>query len=800
MPKRRLSGLLVLMAAVLSGPGRACGQERLFAGSRAFPLESSANALAVEDFDLDGSLDVAALGSGNLSVLLSDPARTFLDPVAYSGGTGPVALAARDLDHDADPDLVVSNSGSSTLSVLLNGGDGSFAPAPHVPVGLGPRALALDDFNRDTHVDIASSNLGARTVDIRLGNGSGGFSTGEALEVGDNPHSLVSGDFDGDSMADFVVAHSGAVSWFQGVGDGTFAPPVHTSMVPDPRVLTAGDFVGDALPDLAVVNDAKDLLALENLGGGRFREDVIDTLAVGPFQGNIGAVEMVDFDVDGVKDLLVVDFSVASESLLRIYRGVQAGDFEKAQPIFLGALVPLVAVRDMNADGLLDVVAPRASSPELLLFEGIAPGRVAARTVLSLDGGPRGVTTLDSEGDGTVDLAAYSSDALHAVKIEADAFEPPIRAPFTGSAFLDMTRGDFDGDGRADLALADLGLNEARLVFFEGGAVSARTRRHALRGLPSHVAAADLDGDALSDLVAGDGADTSLVLVFRPADEGSVAVPLDTGTNQTSLAVEDFDADGSLDIAVCGRGGTRLFLGDGRRGFPGTRDIDALANAPELRAADVDGDAVPDLIGVARSKVVIVHAPATPGAPRTLTVDFGVEIRPLEVGDADQDGRADLVAASWSTVVVARREPGGGYGEPQAYGVGQSPRGLALHDLDGDGVVDVATADYAARSLSVLHGTGSPGGTFRRGDADSTGTVDLSDGVAILNALFLGAGPLACPDAADADDDGVLNLTDAIAVLLHLFVGGAEPPPPGPGACGPDPSPDGLERCGATCR
>ena len=800
MPKRRVSGLLVLMAAGLSVPERACSQERLFAGSRAFPLESPASALEVADFDQDGSLDVAALGSGSLSVLLSDPARTFLDPVAYRGGSGPVALAARDLDHDGDADLIVSNSGSSTLSVHLNGGDGSFAPAPDVPVGLGPRALALDDFNRDGHVDIASSNLGARNVDIRLGDGSGGFSTGAALEVGDNPHSLASGDFDGDSISDFVVAHSGAVSWFPGIGDGRFAAPVHTSMVPDPRVLTAGDFVGDALPDLAVVDDAKDLLALENLGGGRFREEIIDTLAVGPFQGNLGAVEIVDFDVDGVKDLLVIDFSIASESLLRIYRGTQTGDFEKAEPIFLGALVPLVAVRDMNADGLLDVVAPRASSPELLLLEGIAPGRVAARTVLPLDGGPRGVTALDLEGDGTVDLAAYSSDALHAVKIEAGAFEPPIRAPFAGSAFLDMSRGDFDGDGRSDLVLADLGLNEARLVFFEGGAVGARTRHHPLRGLPSHVAAADLDGDGLSDLVAGDGADTSLVLVFRPADESSVAAPLDTGTNQTSLAVADFDADGSLDIAVCGRGGTRLFLGDGRRGFPGTRDIDALANAPELRAADMDGDVLPDLIGVARSKVVIVHAPAAPGTARTLTVDFGVEIRPIEAADADQDGGMDLVAASWSTVVVARREPAGGYDAPQAYGVGQSPRGLVVHDLDGDGAVDAASADYAARSLSVLHGTGSSGGAFRRGDADATGLVDLSDGIAILNALFLGAGPLACPDAADADDDGALNLTDAIAVLLHLFAGGAEPPAPGPGSCGPDPSADGLERCGATCR
>jgi hypothetical protein len=123
-----------------------------------------------------------------------------------------------------------------------------------------------------------------------------------------------------------------------------------------------------------------------------------------------------------------------------------------------------------------------------------------------------------------------------------------------------------------------------------------------------------------------------------------------------------------------------------------------------------------------------------------------------------------------------------------------------VNDLDGNGVVDAASADYAASSLSVLHGTGLPHGIFRRGDADATGVVDLSDGIAILSALFLGAGPLPCPDAGDADDDGALNLTDAITVLLYLFAGGAEPPAPSPGSCGPDQSPDGLEPCIAACR
>jgi len=61
--------------------------------------------------------------------------------------------------------------------------------------------------------------------------------------------------------------------------------------------------------------------------------------------------------------------------------------------------------------------------------------------------------------------------------------------------------------------------------------------------------------------------------------------------------------------------------------------------------------------------------------------------------------------------------------------------------------------------------------------------------------LFLGAAEPACLDAADADDSGVLDLTDAIYSLGWQFTGGAVPPPPGPSACGPDPSADTFKDC-----
>lgn len=92
-----------------------------------------------------------------------------------------------------------------------------------------------------------------------------------------------------------------------------------------------------------------------------------------------------------------------------------------------------------------------------------------------------------------------------------------------------------------------------------------------------------------------------------------------------------------------------------------------------------------------------------------------------------------------------------------------------------------------------------PEPAFRRGDSDGNGTVNLTDVVFTLNALFKGGPQPACPDAADADDNGVVNLSDGAFTLNYLFKGsGLPPPPPGPESRGPDPTPDDLDACAYT--
>ncbi len=84
------------------------------------------------------------------------------------------------------------------------------------------------------------------------------------------------------------------------------------------------------------------------------------------------------------------------------------------------------------------------------------------------------------------------------------------------------------------------------------------------------------------------------------------------------------------------------------------------------------------------------------------------------------------------------------------------------------------------------------GGFFIRGDADQNAEIEITDAVATLGFVFLGAERPFCMDALDVNDDGELNVTDPVFTLSFLFLGGSAPPEPSPDA-DIDPTEDALD-------
>ena len=124
------------------------------------------------------------------------------------------------------------------------------------------------------------------------------------------------------------------------------------------------------------------------------------------------------------------------------------------------------------------------------------------------------------------------------------------------------------------------------------------------------------------------------------------------------------------------------------------------------------------------------------------------------------------------------------------HGIGAAVVDIFIHipggsTVEGFGVTDASDAYYP--------GSGPSG--FFRGDSNLDAVIDISDALYTLNALFLQAAPLDCPDAADTDDNGAINITDPVFLLTFLFQGGRAPPPPSLPFPGQDPTEDDLFPC-----
>ncbi|MBZ5599656.1 MAG: VCBS repeat-containing protein [Acidobacteriia bacterium] len=529
--------------------------------------------IATADVDGDGRLDLAvASGSGDISILKGNGDGTFQAATSFNIGSAliPTAIAAADLNHDGHTDLVVANTyGGSfnfgTADVLLGNGDGSFQAPVSYDSGENSEAIVIADLNGDRIPDLALATLNTDGVNILLGNGDGGFRYGGQFTAGDGSMSIASGDFNRDGALDLVVANNGIgttfngnvspgnVSLLLGNGDGTFQSGQNTVAGREPTSVAAADLNGDGKADLAVVDFNGALNIFLGRGDGSF--DNGSTYEAGTI---LTSVVSGDFNHDGRMDLVTATLHTNG---IGVFLGNGDGTFQKSAVYHAGTNPRSIAVGDFNGDGNLDLAVAdevRGSPGNVSILLGNSDGTFQPLVAYAAGFRPKSVAVGDFNGDGKLDLAVANFTS-HNVSVLLGNGNGTFRTAvnyLTGREPRSVAVGDFNGDGKLDLVVANSGTSKVTVFLGNGDGTFQKAVRYAAGHAPNFIAVADFNGDGRQDLVVtisytashGNGS----VAVLLGNGDGTFQFPTYYGTGllPRSAAVADFNGDGAPDVAI----------------------------------------------------------------------------------------------------------------------------------------------------------------------------------------------------------------------------------------------------------
>jgi uncharacterized repeat protein (TIGR01451 family) len=392
--------------------------------------------------------------------------------------------------------------------------------------------------------------------------------------------------------------------------------------------------------------------------------------------------------------------------------------------------------------------------------------------------GPNAVAVGDFNGDGKADLALVNVNGGNggSVSVLLGNGDGTFQAAVTysaGASSESLAVGDFNGDSKADLAVVS-GFGVSILLGNGDGtfqaAVTYTSGSLGQGGGGTSVAVGDFNGDGKADLVVSNSNNNNLAVLLGNGD-GTFQTPVNYAVSTPiSVAVGDFNGDGKADVAVANylADTVSVLLGNGDGTFQAAVSSNS-GNLPQFVAVgDFNGDGKPDLAAAnLNSGTVSVLLGKGDGTFQpAISNTVGTAPVCITVGDLNGDGKADLAVANFSSnnVSVLIGKGDGTFQPIVNYTAGTSPRSIVVEDFKGDGVSDLAIANSTSNNVSILFGVPTnPDLTIK-----SAHTGSFAQGQAGASYSLTVTNDGAVPSA------GAVTVTDALPVgLTATAMGGA---------------------------
>lgn len=379
---------------------------------------------------------------------------------------------------------------------------------------------------------------------------------------------------------------------------------------------------------------------------------------------------------------------------------------------------PAIAVGDFNGDGRADFVSATFNADGASIRLGNGNGTFLAAPDVSTGASSTAIVSADFNDDGRLDLAIATLDFSGSTTFLSirlgngdGTFVSAPNVP-VGKTPVDMAVGDFNKDGKVDIATANHDSNTISIALGNGNGTFTAGADIPTPSPPGSVAAGDFNLDGKIDLAIG----------FGDGSGGGVAIRLATGTgtfgspftisvqgSPRQIVTGDFNRDGKVDLAISlsSHGTVDLRLGTGDISFL-PAGVLSLPQAPGLLAvADVNADGQLDLV-IGNGEPFSTHVRVRLGngdGTFSSAADVSVGVNPvaLAAGDLDGDGLLDLAVSNQvsNTISIRHGVGNGTFTDVGSVNVGGNPFSLALGQLSDDSRLDLVVANAAANTVSV---------------------------------------------------------------------------------------------------